>query len=67
MAAPHVVRTTHIREMLADALRLAELAESDQSGVALQNAAIQANHAAAELQDEWSRLGTAPGPWAIST
>lgn len=57
----HVVRTTHIRAMLADALRLAHLAEEEMDGSAeqmraLQAAAVQARHAAAELDDEHVRV-----------
>lgn len=59
------VRTTHVRAMLADAIRLAEEAEemdaehgaalSDLVRVRLDGAAVQARHAAAELADELHR------------
>lgn len=55
-----LVQTTHICSMLRDALRLAEEAEEADfpanATTLLLGAAVQARHAAAELDDEFMRL-----------
>lgn len=53
-----MIVTTHIRKMLQDADRLAAMAadpdtQEDGAEIFAMGAAIQANHAAAELQTEW--------------
>jgi hypothetical protein len=56
----HHVRTTHIQQMLQDALRLAKEAEgvtpSRRSEAFLEGAITQAEHASAELRDELFRV-----------
>lgn len=56
----HRIRTTHIRTMLENALRCAQLAEDEQDPQALQAAAVECTHANGELSDEWARSTLRP-------